>query len=64
MPGSTSATPCATPTSFGEQVYAVAETGLVLYDFANARPRRLSPEARAQLAVHVGEPVRFRWAGR
>jgi acyl-CoA thioester hydrolase len=52
------------PASFGTQVYAVAETGLVLYDFANARPRRLSPEAREQLAVHVGEPVGFRWAGR
>ncbi len=45
-------------------MYAIAETGLALYDFATARPRRLSPEARSQLAVHVGDPVRFRWAGR
>lgn len=52
------------PAPVGEQVYAIAETGLALYDFTNARPRRLSPEARAQLAVHVGEPVRFRWAAR
>jgi acyl-CoA thioester hydrolase len=52
------------PASVGEQVYATAETGLALYDFASARPRRLAPEARAQLAVHIGDPVRFRWGGR
>jgi acyl-CoA thioester hydrolase len=52
------------PETVGQQVYAIAETGLALYDFATARPRRLSPEARGQLAVHVGDPVRFRWAGR
>jgi acyl-CoA thioester hydrolase len=52
------------PEEVGTAVYAVAETGLVLYDFAGARPRRLTPQARAELARHVGEPVRFRWTAR
>ncbi|MFQ6172990.1 acyl-CoA thioesterase [Oryzobacter sp. R7] len=52
------------PADAGEQVYAVAETGLVYYDFASARPRRLTPDDRAALAAHTGDPVRFRWAGR
>ena len=52
------------PQGVGEAVYAVAETGLVLYDFTTARPRRLSPEVRTELALHAGEPVSFRWAGR
>ncbi|QKE85371.1 thioesterase family protein [Arthrobacter sp. NEB 688] len=52
------------PAAVGDAEYAVAETGLVLYDFASARPRRLEPAARAALAVHVGEPVSFRWGGR
>ncbi|KGN39186.1 acyl-CoA thioesterase [Knoellia subterranea] len=52
------------PESLGERVYALAETGLVLYDFASARPRRLTDEDRAALAVHVGEPVSFRWSRR
>jgi acyl-CoA thioester hydrolase len=52
------------PQAVGPQVYAVAETGLALYDFAQARPRRLAPEAREQVAAHLGDPVRFRWAGR
>jgi acyl-CoA thioester hydrolase len=52
------------PADVGPAVYAVAETGLVLYDFAGARPRRLPPSARAALEPHRGEPVRFRWAGR
>jgi acyl-CoA thioester hydrolase len=52
------------PVPVGEQVYAIAETGLALYDFATARPRRLTPEARTQLAVHTGDPVHFRWGGR
>lgn len=52
------------PEAVGERVYAVAETGLVLYDFATSRPRRLSAEARAQLAAHTGDAVRFRWTGR
>ena len=54
-PASTWATPCATLPTVGDQVYAIAETGLALYDFATARPRRLAPEARAQLAAHVGD---------
>ena len=52
------------PDAVGERVYAVAETGLALYDFATARPRRLAGEAREQLAVHTGERVGFRWAAR
>ena len=52
------------PDGVGEAVYAVAETGLVLYDFTTARPRRLAPEVRSELARHAGEPVSFRWAGR
>ena len=52
------------PEDVGEQVYAVAETGLVLYDFSTSRPRRLGPEVRAGLAEHAEDAVRFRWAGR
>ncbi|MBM6399084.1 acyl-CoA thioesterase [Phycicoccus sonneratiae] len=52
------------PASVGDATYAVAETGLALYDFAGARPRRLEPAAREALAAHVGEPVTFRRAGR
>ena len=52
------------PASFGDTVYAVAETGLVLYDFAAARPRRLAPAERAALQEHSGAPVAFRWSGR
>jgi len=52
------------PETVGEQVYAIAETGLALYDFATARPRRLAPEERVQLAVHTGKAVSFRWGGR
>jgi acyl-CoA thioester hydrolase len=52
------------PEDAGDEVYAVAETGLVLYDFASGRPRRLTPEVRAGLAEHQGDAVRFRWAGR
>ena len=44
------------PEAVGEQVYAVAETGLVLYDFAAASPRPLAPEARSGLAAHPGTP--------
>jgi acyl-CoA thioester hydrolase len=52
------------PAAVGDAVYAVAETGLVLYDFTTARPRRLSPDVRTELTRHSGEPVIFRWAGR
>jgi acyl-CoA thioester hydrolase len=52
------------PEVVGPQVYATAETGLALYDFANAVPRRLPPEARAALEPHRGDPVTFRWTGR
>ncbi|MGG5260914.1 acyl-CoA thioesterase [Phycicoccus avicenniae] len=52
------------PASVGTSLYALAETGLALYDFATARPRRLEPGARKALAAHVGEPVTFRRAAR
>lgn len=52
------------PSGVGDCTYAVAETGLALYDFATARPRRLEPAARDALAAHVGEAVTFRRAGR
>ncbi len=52
------------PEVVGDGVYAVAETGLALYDFAQARPRRLPPSAREALEPHRGGPVALRWAGR
>ncbi|MGL5864070.1 MAG: acyl-CoA thioesterase [Phycicoccus sp.] len=52
------------PETVGSATYAVAETALVLYDFAAARPRRLDPADRQALAPHLGEPVTFRWARR
>lgn len=52
------------PEGVGDQSYAVAETGLVLYDFATGRPRRLSPEVRSGLREHLGDAVSFRWSGR
>ncbi|MFC7489304.1 MULTISPECIES: acyl-CoA thioesterase [unclassified Knoellia] len=52
------------PESLGKTVYAVAETGLVLYDFAASRPRRLTPQDREILAQHAGDSVAFRWSRR
>lgn len=52
------------PEDVGDTVYAVAETGLALYDFATARPRRLDDLARAAVEQHRGEPVAFRRVGR
>jgi len=52
------------PETVGQLVYAIAETGLALYDFATARPRRLAPQERVQLGVHTGDAVSFRWGGR
>ncbi len=49
------------PEDVGTALYAVAETGLVLYDFAAARPRRLESEVRAALAGHLGDPAPLRW---
>lgn len=42
--------------------YARAETGLVLYDFDRAAPRRMTPPERQVLAPHQGGPVAFRWS--
>ncbi|PRY61376.1 acyl-CoA thioester hydrolase [Knoellia remsis] len=52
------------PEALGEKVYAVAETGLVLYDFRAEVPRRLSEGEREVLRIHQGEPVPFRWSRR
>ena len=52
------------PEDVGDAVYAVAETGLVLYDFDAARPRRLDPTDRETLRAHAGDPVPFRWGSR
>lgn len=48
------------PEGFGDQVYAVAETELALYDFASASPRRMRPEERASLEVVKGMPAPLR----
>lgn len=50
------------PEDVGTTVYAVAETGLVAYDLAANRPRRLGPEATAILRAHLGPEVTFRWS--
>lgn len=48
------------PPEVGSTRYAVAATTMVLYDFAAARPRRMSPGEREALRAHLGEPVHFR----
>ncbi len=49
------------PTS---SVYAVASTGLALFDFTSGRPRRMSPAERAVLDGLTGQPPTFRWRER
>ena len=44
----------------GPQVYARAETTLVLYDMVNHRPRRMTAGERARLEGWRDEPVRWR----
>ncbi len=41
-------------------VYARAETGMVLYDLAEGRPRRMSAQERRRLDELMDEPVSFR----
>ncbi len=48
------------PDGLGEQVYAVAETELALYDFESASPRRMRPEERASLEAVKGGPAPLR----
>ncbi|MDN5790978.1 MAG: acyl-CoA thioesterase [Micrococcales bacterium] len=48
------------PAGYGEEVYAVAETELALYDFTRAAPRRMHPDERAVLAELAGEAAPFR----
>ena len=48
------------PESVGDQVYARAESTMVMYDFAGARPRRMTPEQRETLGQYLGEPVDLR----
>lgn len=52
------------PDGVGDGHYARAETALVLYDFATARPRRMRADEREVLRAHAGDPVPFRWRGR
>ena len=49
------------PAEVGMTLYARAETTLVAYDFATARPRRLRQDERAVLEGVSGDPVPFRW---
>jgi acyl-CoA thioester hydrolase len=48
------------PEGVGEEVYAVAETELALYDFTTTSPRRLRPDERACLEAVRGEPAPMR----
>lgn len=48
------------PHGLGDEVYAVAETELALYDFASASPRRMRPEERASLEAVKGMPAPLR----
>ncbi len=48
------------PDGYGDEVYAVAETELALYDFTSAAPRRIRPDERSILTDLVGEPAPFR----
>ncbi len=52
------------PEGVGVGHYARAETSLVVYDFPNARPRRIRSDERTILEDHAGEPVPFRWRSR
>ena len=52
------------PAVVGTTLYARAETTLVAYDFARARPRRLRPDERDVLKGVSGDPVPFRWRQR
>ena len=52
------------PEDVGNGHYARAETSLVLYDFAQSRPRRIHPDEKAILEGLRGEQVPFRWRGR
>ena len=52
------------PEDVGDGHYARAETSLVLYDFAQSRPRRIHPDEKAILEGLRGEQVPFRWRGR
>lgn len=48
------------PEGVGDEVYAVAETELALYDFAAAAPRRMRPKERASLEAVKGMPAPLR----
>lgn len=52
------------PESVGDTFYARAMTGIVVYDFERAAPRRMTPEEKVALEAHVGEPPAFRWRSR
>lgn len=46
------------------RVYAVAATGLALFDFSSSRPRRMSAAERAVLEDLTAPPPDFRWRER
>ena len=52
------------PEDWGSGHYARAETSLVVYDFAESRPRRIRPDEKGILQQLLGAPVPFRWRGR
>ena len=49
------------PPDVGRVHYARASTGIVLYDFGRATPRRMGAEERAVLEAHQGAAPAFRW---
>ncbi|AKT51506.1 acyl-CoA thioesterase [Arsenicicoccus sp. oral taxon 190] len=48
------------PERVGDRVYARAESTMVMYDFAEARPTRIAEEHRAVMRGYLGEPVPLR----
>ena len=48
------------PDGYGDEVYAVAETELALYDFTTSSPRRMRPDEHATIQSLRGDPAPFR----
>ncbi len=51
------------PDEVGENVYALAETSMVLYNYDDGSLRNLTDAEKEVLAKHTGEPVAFRRRG-
>lgn len=49
------------PEGVGDRHYARAATGLVVYDFTRAAPRRLAPDERDVLTARLAAAPAFRW---